>query len=58
MRTVGLNRVCNVTASKASYIQRVSAGMKAKKYKGGEAVKVRNSSNKVFDSYFKPLVAR
>lgn len=40
---------------RSSYIQRVSAGMKAKKYKGGSAIKARNSSNKLFEAFFKPL---
>ena len=37
------------------YIHRLTQGMQAKKYKGGVAAKAKASSNKVFNSYFKPL---
>jgi hypothetical protein len=40
---------------RSSYINRLTAGMQAKKYKGGVAAKAKASSNKVFDRYFKPL---
>ncbi len=38
-----------------NYINQVGQGMKAKKYRGGQARKVALSSKKVFDAYFKPL---
>ena len=39
----------------ASYINRLTQGMQAKKYKGGIAVKAKASSNRLFEQYFKPL---
>ncbi len=37
------------------YAHRLSAGMQAKKYKGGMAAKAKASSKRLFESYFKPL---
>lgn len=44
-----------VGPSRGSYISRVANGMKAKKYKGGVAVKAKASSHRLFDTYFRPL---
>ncbi len=40
---------------RSSYISRLTNGMKAKKYKGGVAIKAKASSKRLFDQYFKPL---
>ena len=37
------------------YINRLTSGMQAKKYKGGMAAKAKASSKRLFDAYFKPL---
>ena len=37
------------------YINRLTQGMKAKKYKGGIAAKAKASSKRLFERYFKPL---
>ena len=37
------------------YINRLTQGMQAKKYKGGMAAKAKASSKRLFESYFKPL---
>ena len=37
------------------YINRLTQGMKAKKYKGGKAARIKASTRRVFDQYFKPL---
>lgn len=39
----------------SSYAHRLSQGMKAKKYKGGVAVKAKASSQRLFDKFFRPL---
>jgi hypothetical protein len=39
----------------ANYINRLTQGMQAKKYKGGMAAKAKASSKRLFESYFKPL---
>ena len=38
-----------------NYAHMLSAGMKAKKYKGGKAASIKASTRRVFDQYFKPL---
>jgi hypothetical protein len=40
----------------SAYINRITSGMQAKKYKGGVAVKAKASSNRLFEQYFKPLI--
>lgn len=37
------------------YINRLTQGMQAKKYKGGAAAKAKASSTRLFNTYFKPL---
>jgi len=37
------------------YINRLTQGMQAKKYKGGAAAKAKASSTRLFEQYFKPL---
>lgn len=37
------------------YINRLTSGMQAKKYKGGVAAKAKASSNRLFEQFFKPL---
>ena len=39
----------------SAYIHRLTSGMQAKKYKGGEAAKAKASSTRLFEQYFKPL---
>ena len=39
----------------ANYINRLTQGMQAKKYKGGKAARIKASTRRVFDQYFKPL---
>ena len=39
----------------SAYINRITSGMQAKKYKGGMAAKAKASSKRLFDAYFKPL---
>lgn len=41
--------------SAMQYAHRLSQGMKAKKYKGGVAVKAKASSQRLFDKFFRPL---
>ena len=38
-----------------SYINRLTAGMQAKKYKGGQAARIKAQTSRLFESYFKPL---
>lgn len=38
------------------YINRITSGRQAKKYKGGVAAKAKASSNRLFEQYFKPLI--
>lgn len=40
---------------RSDYIQRVSAGLQAKKYKGGQAAHIKAQTAKLFEGYFKPL---
>ena len=37
------------------YIHRLTQGMKAKKYKGGKAARIKAQTSRIFDTYFKPL---
>ena len=39
----------------ASYISRLTQGMQAKKYKGGQAARIKAQTSKLFERYFKPL---
>lgn len=39
----------------ASYISRLTQGMKAKKYKGGKAARIKAQTSRLFEAYFKPL---
>jgi hypothetical protein len=39
----------------SSYINRLTAGMQAKKYKGGQAARIKAQTSRLFESYFKPL---
>ncbi len=39
----------------SKYINRLTAGMKAKKYKGGQAARIKAQTSRLFESYFKPL---
>ncbi len=39
----------------SAYINRITSGMQAKKYKGGAAAKAKASSTRLFEQYFKPL---
>lgn len=43
------------TAPRSSYISRLTQGMKAKKYKGGKAARIKAQTSRLFDAYFKPL---
>lgn len=50
-----MNKASNPIQASA-YINRITSGMKAKKYKGGVAAKAKASSNRLFEQYFKPLI--
>ena len=39
----------------AAYINRLTAGMQAKKYKGVQAARIKARASRLFESYFKPL---
>lgn len=39
----------------ANYINRLTQGMQAKKYKGGQAARIKAQTSKLFERYFKPL---
>lgn len=39
----------------AAYINRITQGMQAKKYKGGKAARIKAQTSRLFESYFKPL---
>ena len=39
----------------AAYINRLTAGMQAKKYKGVQAARIKAQTSRLFESYFKPL---
>ena len=39
----------------AAYISRLTQGMQAKKYKGGQAARIKAQTSKLFERYFKPL---
>lgn len=39
----------------ARFINQVTSGKRAKKYRGGEAAKAKASSTRLFNTYFKPL---
>jgi hypothetical protein len=39
----------------AAYINRLTAGMQAKKYKGGKAARIKAQTSRLFEAYFKPL---
>ena len=45
----------SVAVPRSSYINRLTAGMQAKKYKGGQAARVKAQTSRLFESYFKPL---
>ena len=38
-----------------TYLGKMLSGMQAKKYRGGVAAKAKASSNRLFNTYFKPL---
>ena len=40
---------------RSSYISRLTNGMQAKKYKGGQAARIKAQTSRLFESYFKPL---
>ena len=40
---------------RATYINLLTAGMKAKKYKGGKATRIKAQTSRLFEAYFKPL---
>ena len=40
---------------RSRYINRLTAGMQAKKYKGGQAARIKAQTSRLFESYFKPL---
>ncbi len=38
-----------------NYAHMLTAGMQAKKYKGGQAARIKAQTSRLFESYFKPL---